>query len=345
MRRTGLLILAALLISCGFRSPAERLLDDYLTRLARVLRQPVAEVVLPPLLVMPAPRELQVTIEPLSIDLLDYWAFRECGMASLLGERNSVLGQVMQPSQALLMDGRLLRQLAICENQLQDEAMLQLTRELIQQKSEQWPLRYWNATIASPELRQFWSSTAEPLEPAVEESYRTANAALAFLARLPDLLYSDDWPDSAGLEHHYQQLESYQLGGRLLQSLRLGSAYIASANRMLNDAITESALCPRGFKRRELEYARNVMTQIFVGRVQAWFATLNRDASAVLNGYERLIDAQAADLQPRIASHRYALLQSFDEFRQLNREHVKSWQKLFESCNSQAIPDSRSTAE
>lgn len=338
MTRIHILCWVLLLAGCQFHSPAEGMLDDYLTRLARVLGQDKPEVVRRPPVKLPAMRDLQAKIEPLSMNLLEYWEFRECGLAPILAERNSVLGRVMPPSQALHMDGRLLRQLAFCATTLQDEAMRTLTLQLIEQKRAQWPLRYWNATVAGPELRHFWSPASEPLAPTEDESYLSVNAALSFLTRLPLLLDSGDWPERPVLEHHYQQLESYQLGGRLLHSLQLGSDYLLSANRMLDEAIENSTLCPYRLQRRELAYARNVMTQVFVGQVQTWFAALNRNASALLAEYDRLIAAQAAHLQPRIAPHQSAVHQSFDEFRDLNRAHVKRWKMLFERCGSDAIP-------
>lgn len=169
MARIYILCWALVLAGCQLYSPAEDMLDDYLTRLARVLGQHEPAVVRRPAVTLPAMRDLQVPIEPLSVNLLEYWEFRECGLAPILAERNSVLGRVMPPSQALHMDGRLLRQLAFCATTLQDEAMGTLTQQLIEQKQAQWPLRYWNATVAGPELRHFWSPASAPLAPGVRK--------------------------------------------------------------------------------------------------------------------------------------------------------------------------------
>jgi hypothetical protein len=155
-------------------------------------------------------------------------------------------------------------------------------------------------------------------------------------------LYSDDWPDLSTLELHYQQLESYRLGGKLLQSLQLGSDYLVSANRMLDSAIQQRTLCPYQLQRRELAYARNVMTHVFAGEVQPWFAILNRISNDALGSYDRLIATQAEQLQPLIEPYRTSLHQLFDDFKTLNREHVERWKTLFEDCGSEAIPDKSS---
>lgn len=339
MPRLYLLCLLFVLAGCQARSPAEALLDDYLIRLSRVLGQdePIVVRQSPPRL--PPARHLQLHVEAPSVDLLDYWAFRKCGLAPILGERNSVLGRVLQPSQRLHMEGRIVRQLALCEGQLEDEEMLQLTRQLSKQKRAQFPLHYWNATVASPELRQFWSPAYSPLDPSHQESYSAAETALEFLANLPLQLGVGPWPPLPELEAHYQQLEAYSLGGRLVRSLQLGSDYMASANRMLELATESAALCPSGLPRRELDYARNVMVKIFAGRVQVWFAALSRTASALLEDYDALIAGQAHPLQAKAADHQKSLHELFDEFRQLNRLHVERWQALFERCDSKAVID------
>lgn len=340
MARGCVMFILLLIGGCDSGRSAEGLLEDYLVRLGRVLAQEVPPVERRPALRLPPMRELQVVVEPLSIDLLDYWAFRECGLAPLLGERNSVLGRVMVPSQALHMDGRLIRQLAYCEAMIDDEELLALTRELLTQKQAQWPQRYWNATIASPELRQFWSYASEPLPPNGAESFRTATAAMAFLVALPTAIYGEKWPVRDTMEMHYQQLESYELGGRLLLSLQLARDYLLVANLMLDAAIAQNSLCPYGLQPRELSYARNVMSQRFAGTVQPWLATLNRHANAVLTAYDALIAAQAPELQPRIAPFQASTKRLFEEFKEANRAHVERWKMLFTNCNSEAIPGS-----
>lgn len=340
MLRFPVALALILLAGCHFHSPAESMLDDYLSRLARVLDQPKPEVERQSPPQLPPPRELQIVIEPLSIDLLDYWAFRKCGLTSLLSERNSILGRVMQPSQLLHMDGRLIRQLRICQNELEDEELVALTDQLLEQKLEQWPLRYWNATIAAPEMRRFWSPSTAPFVPERDESFVSAEAAMAFLANLPEQLYAPAWPESSELELHYQQLDSYQLGGKLLQSLQLASDYLIAANSMLERAIASESLCPGELHKPELDYARNVMIKVFVGELQPWFATLNRRSSSLFEHYDHLIQTQARDLQPRIKPHQAATQKLFNQFQQLNRDHVELWQELFESCGSRAIPHS-----
>lgn len=246
----------------------------------------------------------------------------------------------MQPSQLLHMDGRLLRQLRYCKQELEDEELIVLTNQLLDQKLAQWPSRYWNATIAGPELRRFWSPSTDPFAPDKDESFVRAEAALGFLTDLPQQLDAPSWPESSALELHYQQLDSYQLGGKLLQSLQLASDYLVAANALLEQAIAVDKLCPGDLQKAELRYARNVMVKVFVGELQPWFATLNRRSNSLLEHYSLLIEVQDPDFQLLITPHLIEIQNLFDQFQQLNREQVKLWKTLFKNCGSQAIPDS-----
>lgn len=341
---TAVIVLATLLAACSAKPPAEALLDDYLTRLSRVLDVPRPESSTlsareTPLPRLPAQRELAVEIQPLSINLLDLWGFRQCELAEVLGERNSVLGRVLVPSQHLHMDGRILLALRACQHIVEDEELLALTVELERGKQQQWPQRYWNATVAAPELRQFWSPSSSPLVPGEEASYQRAEAAMDFLAALPQQLAEGRWPERAELEAHYQALDLYSLGGRLLHSLRLGQSAIAEANYLLQEAIEQRRLCPAGLQKVELKYARNVMAKVFAGEVQPWLAAINRRASTLLPRYQRLIDQQPTDLQARITPFNHQVSRLHQDFQQTLRDHVAHWQTLFDTCGSQAIPD------
>lgn len=332
------LLVLFLLSSCTQENTASHLLDNYLTRLARVLDHEKPHIT--PSLVphMPAAAQLQQDAAPVKIDLLDYWAFRECGLTLILSERNSVLGRVMLPSQLLHMDGRILRQLSYCEQQLKNPELVLLTQQLLADKRAQWPVRYWNATVAAPELRRFWSSATTPLEPGEEATYTPAEAALNELQRLPQKLEtSTAWPDIKVLESHYQQLDAYALGGKLLHSLQLAHDYLLAANQLLASATDQKTLCPRGHALKELDYARNVMSNYFVGEVQPWLAAINQRASLLLPRYHALVAQQDSQLQPLILPFQQQVTQLHQDFIKQNRAHVAHWKALFDACGSRAV--------
>jgi len=332
-----LLLGMGLIQSCSWYSPAEAMLDDYLQRLARVLRQPQVEPQRQSLKRMPPPRELRVELEPIRINLIEFWGFRDCGLTPILSERNSILGRVMPDSRHLHMDGRILLQLDYCKSELEDPELLALARELADRKQAQWPGRYWNASVAAPEMQGFWSPSHGQLDTGKKISFRSSQSALAYLTGLPKRLEQNRWPEINELEQHYQTLEQQPQGGKLLQSLQLSLDYLKAANHLLAKAIENRSLCPKGLVYKELDYARQVMTEGFAGKLQPWFAQLNRGAQALLPEYQQLVRQQSPELQSRIRPFLNWMQNLHSDFQQQNRQHVAHWQQLFRDCDRKAL--------
>ena len=322
---------------CTWQPPAEAMLDDYLERLARVLRQPEVDLQRQAPQRMPRPRELRVELEAIRINLVEFWGFRDCGLTPILSERNSILGRVMPDSRHLHMDGRILLQLDYCKTELEDPELLALARELAELKRAQWPGRYWNATLAAPEMQSFWSPSRGSLDPQDKISFRTSQTALSYLATLPERLKEDRWPAIDDLEQQYQTLEQQPQGGKLLQSLQISLDYLKAANGLLADAIENASLCPQGRVYRELDYARQVMTGRYVGKLQPWFAQLDRGAQQLFGQYHQLVRQQSPELQTRIQPFVNWMWTLHTSFQQQNREHVAHWQQLFRDCGQEAI--------
>lgn len=335
--RLILLLGMVLIQSCSWHSPAEAMLDDYLQRLARVLRQPQVEPQRLSPKRMPPPRELRVELEPIRINLIEFWDFRNCGLTPILSERNSILGRVMPDSRHLHMDGRILLQLEYCKAELEDPELLALARELADKKQAQWPGRYWNASVAAPEMQSFWSPSQGQLAPENKASFRSSQSALTYLTRLPKRLKQNRWPEIKELEQHYQTLEQQPQGGKLLQSLQMSLDYLNAANRLLAKAIENRSLCPQGLVYKELDYARQVMTERYVGKLQPWFAQLDRGAQTLLLDYQQLVRQQSPELQPRIRPFLNWMQDLHSDFQQQNRQHVAHWQQLFRDCDREAI--------
>lgn len=325
---------------CSAKPSSEHLLLDYLARLERVLKieRPISEPLSPPRL--PPKRELSVSIERPQVDFLDYWAYRRCGLAPIIAERNSILGKVMVPSENLLLDGKMILQLEFCRDLFQSEGekqLVELTEDFLTQKYQQFPLYYWNASVASPELRSFWSTTAAPLETKRDENFSDAISALYFLADLPNALSDKRWPKREQLQMQYRQLEQYKLGGRLLVSLSLSIAYIDMGNTILQQAKETQSLCPHGLQPRQIQYAKNIMREVYAGRIQSWFAKLNRYSIELINAHNTLIEKQDSYLTLKTADFSSAIEALYDDFKHANQKHVRLWKELFESCGERAL--------
>ena len=188
-------LLAAL---SGCDSGAEALLDDYATRVSRVLdaeRPPLRALDLP---AYPRPRALIQTPPDIRLDLLDAWALRGCEVFVLIGERNSILGRVADPIIRLDYERRLLDLLPACLNsdiELDDDLRASL-EDALAQKRATFNERLWNATLANPDYSGYWTDGNTPIQPDDDidaNGYAANQRALADLVANPMHSTQDDW--------------------------------------------------------------------------------------------------------------------------------------------------------
>jgi hypothetical protein len=110
---------------------------------------------------------------------------------------------------------------------------------------------------------------------------------------------------------------------------------------MLDNAIKQTALCPKGLALKELDIARNVMVNKFIGEVQPWLLRVTQGYRASyengahwLSQFEQLpveLTRPMADYFAQAEQLNYAYLEAI-------RQHTAYWQQLFDDCNQSAVP-------
>ncbi|MDZ7825614.1 MAG: DUF3080 family protein [Gammaproteobacteria bacterium] len=166
--RPGAILLPALVLLCASgcepADPARALLDDYRTRMGRVLEVdpgPLPEVELAP---WPRARDRTLEVPAQRINLIEFLRLHRCDLGELVGARSSPLGRVMQPSQGLRYEIRFLRRADACLERLgaQPDAQEEATRlaGLVAAKRTALGAVIWNATLGTTHWR-----TAMPCPP------------------------------------------------------------------------------------------------------------------------------------------------------------------------------------
>lgn len=321
------LYLAAALLLVACNNNTTTLADDYLSRVARVLDVPNPNL---PVMAAPAfPRqgELVMPLESVRIDVLDAWSLRSCGLLPFVGERNSILGQVMPASVALDYELRLLKQLSSCL--ANEEVDSTLIASIIEEKSKQVPVRLWNATIAAPEFRQFWRLAQSPVE--VDEGLPTEvlSKVLSDWQRLAEAP-SPDTLSLAVFEQNNQQLYQMNRGMSWLRSTLAANAALQNGNRMLQQA-TEKPMCPRGTI-PAARNAQNVMVKYYVGNLQPHFAQLNRFGEVLVSQVQAVNELLTVN-NPEFEQFFDLVTETHRDFHSLNQQHVALWQQLMNSCD------------
>ena len=150
------LMFAITMVSCSDQRPLSA--ADYSERLARVLEESMPKVISRPRTEFPRRRDLQVSFEKHSIDLLEFLVMHDCELQAVVAELNSSLGRLATASQRLILEIRFLKTGAACLEIIADEKLSDELRRILVVKRGELAGRIWKATLAGPEFRSLWRS-------------------------------------------------------------------------------------------------------------------------------------------------------------------------------------------
>ncbi len=340
-------LVALLLYSCGPPQAADVLLDyNQRVRNALELESPPP----PPhdLPTYPRRRDVRLELSDLRIGLVDLVSLERCGLEELVAERNSSLGKVMQPSQQLIYEHRLLGLARDCMDTLRahpqrDPELLEKLQEVVAVKESDMPRTYWNATFASPEMAEHLSLAAPLLPIEIEVDVQPQLEALYYLRDLrAGLGRSATELVSQELESHYVQLHNGRYGGRLLQSMDALRYHLQDVADALSKRQDQRPLCPQGRPTPRAEVMQNIFQKFYSGQVQPYMARVHREGRAWIDAMDALADQQEA--MPRaFVPYRQAVLSAHDpaapwpQFVAAIDRHTRVWQAVFASCGMQPL--------
>lgn len=342
-------VLATLLVltaACSSPDNPTENLADYNGRIARVLDQPLPPATATRVPTWPSIREITQQPADVRVGLLSFLDFGRCGLLREISERNSSLGRVQAPSQRLLYEMRLLRGLRHCADIIRDDVrstdasrreFASTIQQLLELKTRDLPLVYWNATFGAPEMRDFFSVSALPLRTGEVTPANNAANALAWLAALGRQAPDAPLPASEAMEQQYYQLIGNRLGGRAWLSLDLARRELERSTSLLQQAAAAGKLCPNGVPTARAERLHNVFTAIFVQRVQPWLAVTAGESRLLGDALERLWQAQQITAPPALSRYRTAVWADApgslrDDFNIAVRDHAMAWKAVLGPC-------------
>jgi len=343
MRGVAIGVLVVVLVwGCG-PPQAVDVLADYDLRVRNALELDAPEAYRHSFPTYPRRRDLRLELSDLRIGLLDLVSLERCGLEELVAERNSVLGKVMQPSQQLLYEHRLLGRARDCVDTLRahpqlDEELLETLSEVVDAKERDLPRIYWNATFSSQEMAEHFSLAVELLPLQLEADPQAQQEALYYLRDLhAGLGYSATEVVSEELEGHLFQLNNGHYGGRMLRSLDALSYYLTDVADVLTQRQAERPLCPQGVPTPRAEVLQTIFLKFYSGQVQPYMARVHREGHAWVDAVEQLA-ARQDTMPPAFATYRAAVLASeepsapWPRFVRAIDGHTKAWQAVLQSC-------------
>ncbi|MFA0015866.1 DUF3080 domain-containing protein [Vibrio lentus] len=316
--RSTLLCLTMVLTGCFDDSP-QSYFDDYQTKIANV--QDADEIQEDwELESLPRKRELFIEVPSLSIGLIDSYQLRQCGLFNLIAERNSVLGKVADEFRNYDYQVALLEGIGQClSNNELDPEIVELLKEIKQQKLAQFPLHQWNLIYAS-EAMQSQMRGSQWLRADIGEQVRQTSDALEHINRALNT------PLVSGKTTEVQEgLEKSSTLGDLYYSLSRASVELDTITKQLT-TFDANIICSEQRDTTKFRYLNNVFEQQYIGKVQPYMAQLD--------GYYQQLDPQLAmfDAQPELHSYYFPIQDAHQAFRSSTRRHVDYWQQLFKRC-------------
>ncbi|SDU01653.1 DUF3080 family protein [Halopseudomonas salegens] len=346
-RLGGCLLLALCLIlsGCERQPPAQRQLDDYLQRLARVLDQDwqpfdhnsLSQYRMPDRrLRMQALDEQRMGLFTLLIQT------RHCqSLQHLISERNSSLGRVMPSSHLLSHDAALLHEIDACLLQIADnpdhDAMREQLIELAAIKRRELPKVFWNALNGSSEYEYYLRFADQPLPPSAEPlGDHAAVSALEQLAYIGSSLPEQLPPERAQIDPLFDALRRSKHGSELIHSLALTRHSLKQATRMLTSEGT-ALLCPQGAVTQRARILHNVFRNIYAADIQPYLAQIQRLGQPWQSA---LADLQQVPGQTQAGAAYLASLQGtetalWDSYQASLQAHNNAWLEVLGRCGMQ----------
>ncbi|HSG92142.1 MAG TPA: DUF3080 family protein [Methylotenera sp.] len=328
-----------LLSSCDpFTSP-QSLMDEYPIRLARVLDVATKNGPQAPSAIWPRVRERRVTIPEIEINMLAFLDLYGCDLQVVVGERNAILGKVMQPLNRLRYSQRFIKEAGICIDSIDDASLKQTLKEASILKRQQLPAEIWQASWASDEMAGLLSHTAQPMsvELPLANSQQLAED-FVYLNQTVDALLSGSNETALIRWGKIQQRWQYQDGlGALIKSAQQLTLMLNAGSAILKQRIDEKPLCYQGKPNPRARQLEGVFFNVYIGHVQPYIALISQHRDVLLPA-AREFAAQQADTAPASVKtywQQYLLDEPqsiWPAFDLAVKNHTQYWQNLLEQC-------------
>ncbi|HAX10028.1 MULTISPECIES: DUF3080 domain-containing protein [Marinobacter] len=334
-------VCALSLLGCNPFSDAESLTDEYLERLARVLdTAPVPRAELPAASIPPRRRERILALPELDLGMLDFLSLYGCELQYVVGERNSVMGKVMQPINQLRYEIRFIRAAEACLPQVDDEELTEALESAIESKRDSLPLAVWNATWGTEEVeRQF--TLSKGYYPVAEAGNPASDLVrdLQQLNRQVEAILADKLELSLeNLGQVHQRWQADVLAGQTINSARLLISTLNAGTELLGTRLEGRPLCLNGQPNNQSEIVQNFFLSIYIGKIQPYMSDVSRARDSLIAGFAELARQQQAvmpeSFTPWYQRHLAADTKNslWQELDQAMMRHTRHWQDLLGQC-------------
>ncbi|WP_217520207.1 DUF3080 family protein [Vibrio metschnikovii] len=321
-----LCVITLMILLTGCDTSNQSLESDFSTYLTRIANVQQAERLANPKRLsqtLPDKRNIELTITPLTLGLLDSYELRKCQLFQLIAQRNSSLGRVQDEFRGFDYEIQLLNGIEHCLqiNSLSESVSTQL-KTMAELKGQDLHKHWYNLLYTSVAMRAQLTSHSW-LADNIELSALT-QALKTFTTVHDHIVLNQTLPDSV-ITPYQEVIEKQRILGALKFSLDNAALWLTVTTQQLQD--NDSAIvCGPNQDRTRLHYLQNVFNRYYVERIQP---ALTRIDSVYLQLEEFFIIFEAND---SMKSH-FTVQDSHQQFRDALASHVGYWQQLFQRCS------------
>jgi hypothetical protein len=318
------------------------MMDEYLERLSRVLETPAVSLSEPLPVVSPLPRRRERIRElpELDMGMLDFLSLYGCELQYVVGEKNSVMGRVMQPINRLRYATRFIRAGEDCLPEVEEESLREDLKAAIASKRDSLPLAVWNATWGTREIEQLFTLT-KGYYPVAAEANPVSDLVVdveQLNVLVEKLLRGDLNADLQGLGPIHQRWQAEYRAGQIINSARLLIAALDAGTEIIAGRLSDRPLCLNGKPNNQSSIVRNFFFNVYIGKIQPWMSDVSRARDSLIAGFARLAEQQKEAMDDGFRAW-YRRHLSADApgslWRQLDKaiqRHTEHWQELLGQC-------------
>ena len=339
--RFQLIVLACLLLSgCNPFAAPDSMVDAYVQRLGRVLEVDVTLSEPPSVVRFPRRRDRVLEMPELDMNLLDFLSLYGCQLQYVVGEKNSIMGRVMQPLNRLRYERAFIRAAGDCLPTLDDKTLVKRLQKAVASKQSSLPIAVWNATWGVEEAESLltFAKGDLPIKPETNALARSASD-LAFLDQtVAELLGGDLTVSLERVGRVHQHWLSDHSAGQAINSARQLVARLQDATRLIDRRLEQRPLCLDDKPSAGFPAVKGVFFNVYVEKVQPYLSRVQRARNSVIGPLRRLAEQQAS-VMPDAFLRFYQTDLAEDGSRSLWRQldlaidaHTKAWQRLLGQC-------------
>lgn len=322
------------LSACSKHQQISNDIDAYTERLSAFTGISVSKPQINASLMAPKKSELQKPVEQVSINLREFYAFKQCALNQLIAERNTALGKMQQPSSRYIYERELINELAACRRVLEASEQNEDEKSQLIAKLSEWqelkeralPAVWANFISQSDEIYSSMTQAQDFIAAAPSDNFQATRQAWQFLATS----FESQTLNSTALENHLKELENARLLARMWRTQSYISAQLDAVSPLLEEYLTQNQ-CSDRKQEDDIKIMTNIFSIFFADKIQALAAELNKYHYQLSPLLEQLV---STSFLPKALSD-YIQLQigtNHEQYKQSMQRHIKLWQEIFARC-------------